>query len=320
MRAMGNSEWESFDKLSSEERRALRYRMLCQGVDAITDSRGEELARMTRSELAALRLRYLAEWVGDVMHEAPTHGWQAATARSLGIDPSYLAKILSGKRTSVGREVVDDVADTLGIGREYFEATFQTPDAMPEDVDPADYLRFDSPPRNVASIAESAAWTGELTRELLTEVERLMGSGALSILPGKKGEESRRLMRALATSVVDRPAIAAAASALMATDDRELENAGIRLAAALHAPRPLVGFLTVRGVPGRLFPAPAGDERRFIGAEQATPGDFEVGGKTYACIVERVPATPYFRKAIRTGDLELVPPDAFCRGQVSTTD
>jgi len=54
-------------------------------------------------------------------HGAPKHGWGVRVATRLGIDPSFLSRLVSGEKKIVGADSIDKAVHHLGIHRGYFE-------------------------------------------------------------------------------------------------------------------------------------------------------------------------------------------------------
>jgi transcriptional regulator with XRE-family HTH domain len=52
---------------------------------------------------------------------APKHGWRVRVAARLGIDQSFLSRLLSGSRAIIGADSIDKAVSHLGIRRGYFE-------------------------------------------------------------------------------------------------------------------------------------------------------------------------------------------------------
>jgi hypothetical protein len=72
-----------------------------------------------QSERAAKRYLKLIEELGDELG-APKHGWKSAVARALGMDQSYISKILSRERMSIGVDAVESAVRHLRLDRDYF--------------------------------------------------------------------------------------------------------------------------------------------------------------------------------------------------------
>lgn len=69
---------------------------------------------LSDGELAAERLRLLIEYAEQ------QHGSRAAAAAALGLSQSYVSKIASGERTSVGSGAVRTARETFGIIPRFF--------------------------------------------------------------------------------------------------------------------------------------------------------------------------------------------------------
>jgi transcriptional regulator with XRE-family HTH domain len=55
-------------------------------------------------------------------HEAPRHGWRVRVATRLGIDQSFLSRLLNGGRAVIGADSVDKAVHHVGVSRAYFAA------------------------------------------------------------------------------------------------------------------------------------------------------------------------------------------------------
>jgi hypothetical protein len=73
------------------------------------------------TERAARRYLRLIEELG-FEEGAPKHGWKSAVARRLGVDQSYVSRLLSRDRISVGADSVEKAVTRLKIRRDYFDA------------------------------------------------------------------------------------------------------------------------------------------------------------------------------------------------------
>lgn len=136
--------------------------------------------------------RYLA-LVDHLARETgkPRRGWQARVARRLGVHATTINKIATGKRASVGMDVIEAAIATVPIPREYFFA--------PADVerDPASYVKIGALSTKDPSRADG----------VLRDVRHLEFAGkALSLMvaadQAPSTEERARRYRALADLVI----------------------------------------------------------------------------------------------------------------------
>lgn len=72
------------------------------------------------TERAATRLRDLILEIGEEMGHK--HGWKMEASRRTGIHQTYVAKLLSQERTTIGLDAVARVAKKMGISKEFFHS------------------------------------------------------------------------------------------------------------------------------------------------------------------------------------------------------
>lgn len=263
---------------------------------------------LAAGQLAAFRLKKLARYLIE-KDDGADFGKVSRAARRLGINQSYLTKILSGERASIGMDTIDAAVKSVPIRRVYFtRPSLKLALAHGGDgdhVDPADYLL--EPGADDAS--ENAR---EATNERWQVAARLAADFAAAIHRGDVPSEHDALT--MASVVLGDPIVEAAQRVAQSGDAVATVNAATRLALLLTAPRRAdasvpVGFVRVRPKPGLLCPWPhAGGH--FIGMRLAGPDDPD------AAIVHRsdarsyvslgpvlVPDTPYFQRMIAQGDL-----------------
>lgn len=87
--------------------------MLCCQADPVAATKTKK--KPTRS---AERLKMIIEQLGA--QSGLQHGWRNEVAEVMGIHRSYVTKILSNERASVGRNVVRRVCERLSLSPEYF--------------------------------------------------------------------------------------------------------------------------------------------------------------------------------------------------------
>lgn len=72
------------------------------------------------TERAATRLRDLLLEIGEELGNK--HGWKMEAARRTGLHQTYIAKLLSRERTTIGLQAVERVAKKMGISVDFFRA------------------------------------------------------------------------------------------------------------------------------------------------------------------------------------------------------
>jgi transcriptional regulator with XRE-family HTH domain len=232
------------------------------------------------NEFAASRLKLLAEQMGDACGR-PSFGWQAKVARRMGLSSSYVSRLLSGERVGVGLDAIERVVKNVPVDREYF--------------------------------APKAANVGASLMEQ-----------ARSFVLHRRNDASAR---ALAETVLSDIAVRAALEVRAANGDAT--NLGLTLAALVMAsgrepqPQPSAtgpsGALPKLRVRAVTVPSPAtaprlpwpGAKGRYVGWRRATSADaeatrvrFTADGPEFVLLdVVEVPDSPYFQKAIQSGEL-----------------
>lgn len=73
---------------------------------------------VSKPDLPTRRYLTLIEQLGDELGRA--RGWKSAVARKLGVTPQYVNQLLSGKRDSVGHDVIKRAGERLGITPAFF--------------------------------------------------------------------------------------------------------------------------------------------------------------------------------------------------------
>lgn len=101
------------------------------------------------SERAAARYVRLVQEIGREL--GMRHGWKSEVARRLDVDQSYLSRLLSRERTSVGVEKIQQAVRRMRISHEYFYG-------VKDPVTYRDYIVRSEPPY--------AAWREFLDTEL----------------------------------------------------------------------------------------------------------------------------------------------------------
>lgn len=66
------------------------------------------------TERYALLIRQLGAELGNV------RGWKKRVAERLGVHPSYVSRILSGEKLTIGPDVIDRACERLGLGADFF--------------------------------------------------------------------------------------------------------------------------------------------------------------------------------------------------------
>jgi hypothetical protein len=78
-------------------------------------------------------------------HGAPKHGWRIRVSARLGINQSFLSRLLSGERATIGADSIDKAVMQLGMRRAYFE----------DHAEPASYTDFVG-----AAVSRTPTFTG----------------------------------------------------------------------------------------------------------------------------------------------------------------
>ena len=280
-----------FEEWTPSDQEIVRYRMLCMGTPEMTLPNGSEIIAMASSELAAIRLKHLAEQVGNRWHERPKYGWKSAVARRIGIDPSYLNRVIKGRRTSVGAEVIDSVSQAVPISREYFTVTGLSEDSDPLDVDWLAYLKGD-----MAPAAQEPPREESLLRTIAARLTHHVRHA-----PGDADQRLRSLMRSFIVAALDEPPGPAALAALRADTVQSRAAACYRLAAEAQASGDVGTKLRVRVVLDAGFMPRMEERNGRVGMRRSALGEWE------RIEEDEVPNTPFYWRRIADGDLELLP-------------
>lgn len=78
-------------------------------------------------DLPTKRYKLLFSQVREELKDA--YGWKAKAAEVLGVSPSYVAKIASGRAGEIGHKIIDRAIASLGLPREWFyDPDYETKD------------------------------------------------------------------------------------------------------------------------------------------------------------------------------------------------
>jgi len=289
-----------------------------------------EMRDRNAGEFAAGRYRRLAEGLGDAYYGRPKAGWKSKVARRLGIDVSYLTRIVKGERVGVGLDMIEEAVRRVPIRRAYF-APGPVPNATVEDADWRDYLEIEAE----ADAARARAASVPRWPASMTAVTGRFMAGSDEDQPARAARA--RIARELAAAVLRDPVVSAAEAVRDAKRDRDAVERAFKLVALLDRDRassaasaadafdPKLDEVTTKRLRVKAArPSPTGPRLpwpgapgRYVGYRKGRPNTPEAlvvfrlppdapDGQPYvlAGIVD-VPDTPYFRRAIERGDLEL---------------
>ena len=272
----------------------------------------------TPSEFAAARYRALAEGLGE-LYGKPRQGWKTRVAKRLGVSPSYLSRVLSGDRVSIGVDVIEEAVRRVPIARSYFAPSL-VPGERPEDVVWRDFVATDP------AAADEPLSSEERTRSSY----RWSRARELARMFMRTRRDSAQGVRAIAEEILRDPVVSAAVDVRDAGDDEQALARGFKLIALLEHDETAVEAAEVDPqhelvepaklrVRARIDPTPEtaprlpwpGAPGRYVGWRRATPSDppstrvrFTTNGPEYVNqgVVE-VPDSPYFRRALEKRDL-----------------